>query len=646
MTTAPPPPTPSTNTAPPASLYVGDLHRQIDETQLNNVFSEYPSLSSVRICKDSSTTRSLCYGYVNFTSPQDAAIRAIESKNNTMLYGKMIRVTWSHRDPDVRRSGIGNVFVKNLNDSIDNVQLQELFKAFGNILSCKVVTHEDGKSKGYGFVQFDSLESANSAIEKLNGTNVGGKLIYVGKFMKKSDRILPSPDAKYTNLYIKNLDMDISEEILDQTFSKFGKIVSLVISRDNNGVSRGFGFVNFENPDDARKAVEDLNGLNLGSKALYVARAQKKAEREQILRRQFEDMRKEQIAKYQGSNVYVKNIDDDVTESELQEHFSQCGTITSAKLMCDDKGLSKGFGFVCFSTPDEATKAVSTLHGYMFHRKPLYVAIAQRKEERQAQLQIHYAQRMAGFVGPSSLNVIPGGGYSPYYYTAPSGMISQVVPPRPGLMYQPMPIRPGFRASAFAPPARPAFQPSPFPTFMPNNSVRPHRQNRGRMQQQPAQGGGLTVPYVPHLQQPTQTSKECSSNQQWAGQVKYTPNGRTRDMNKGIAISSNSNSGEGSEMLSSMLAAATPEIQKQMLGERLYPLVNQQKPDLAAKITGMLLEMDNSELLLLLESPESLTAKVEEAVQVLKLSKTKVSSSQESSTISHPNILSAGVAVN
>ena len=67
------------------------------------------------------------------------------------------------------------------------------------------------------------------------------------------------------------------------------------------------------------------------------------------------------------------------------------------------------------------------------------------------------------------------------------------------------------------------------------------------------------------------------------------------------------------------------------------------QPDLAAKVTGMLLEMDNSELLLLLESPESLAAKVEEAVEVLKLSKSKVSSSQEAL---HSNYLSAGVAVN
>jgi len=75
---------------------------------------------------------------------------------------------------------------------------------------------------------------------------------------------------------------------------------------------------------------------------------------------------------------------------------------------------------------------------------------------------------------------------------------------------------------------------------------------------------------------------------------------------------------EGSGLTTAMLAAAPPEQQKQMLGERLFPLVQRLQPELAGKITGMLLEMDNSELLLLLESPEALSAKVDEAIQVLK----------------------------
>lgn len=56
--------------------------------------------------------------------------------------------------------------------------LQELFRKFGNVISCKVATFEDGKSKGYGFVQFESEESARAAIEKLNDTIFGDKQMY------------------------------------------------------------------------------------------------------------------------------------------------------------------------------------------------------------------------------------------------------------------------------------------------------------------------------------------------------------------------------------------------------------------------------------------------------------------------------------
>lgn len=95
----------------------------------------------------------------------------------------------------------------------------------------------------------------------------------------------------------------------------------------------------------------------------------------------------------------------------------------------------------------------------MFHRKPLYVALAQRKEERQAQLQIQYAQQMAGLAGPSA--VMPGA-YPPIYYPAPPGVVPQA-PARPALMYQSAAIRPGWRPHGFPNSARPGFQPSPVP---------------------------------------------------------------------------------------------------------------------------------------------------------------------------------------
>ncbi|XP_020575968.1 polyadenylate-binding protein 3-like [Phalaenopsis equestris] len=86
-----------------------------------------------------------------------------------------------------------------------------------------------------------------------------------------------------------------------------------------------------------------------------------------------------------------------------------------------------------------------------------------------------------------------------------------------------------------------------------------------------------------------------------------------------LALSS-SHDPQGMRMFSSRLAAAPPMQRRRMLHERLFPLVHQQQPHLAEKITGMLIEMDYSEVLLFLDSPERLAAKVDEVAQVLRLS--------------------------
>lgn len=81
---------------------------------------------------------------------------------------------------------------------------------------------------------------------------------------------------------------------------------------------------------------------------------------------------------------------------------------------------------------------------------------------------------------------------------------------------------------------------------------------------------------------------------------------------------------QGQEPLTaSMLAQAQPEAQKQMLGDRIFPLIHAMYPDLSNKITGMLLEIDNSELLHMLEHQESLRSRAEEAVAVLQAFRAK-----------------------
>lgn len=86
--------------------------------------------------------------------------------------------------------------------------------------------------------------------------------------MRKTDRGIA--EVKYTNLYMKNLDADVSEDLLREKFSEFGRIVSLAIAKDENGSCKGFAFVNFDNPEDAKRATEALNGTQFGLTDLFV----------------------------------------------------------------------------------------------------------------------------------------------------------------------------------------------------------------------------------------------------------------------------------------------------------------------------------------------------------------------------------------
>ena len=88
--------------------------------------------------------------------------------------------------------------------------------------------------------------------------------------------------------------------------------------------------------------MEELSGKDWNGQKLYAARAQKRAERQMDLKSQFEKRKIERINRYQGVNLYVKNLDDTIDDARLREEFSAYGTITSAKVMMDDKNNSKG----------------------------------------------------------------------------------------------------------------------------------------------------------------------------------------------------------------------------------------------------------------------------------------------------------------
>ena len=235
-----------------ASLYVGDLGQDVTEVMLLEVFNEVGPVASIRVCRDAVTRRSLGYAYVNFHNYADAE-KALDTKNYTPVKGVPIRIMWSARDPAARKNNDGNIFIKNLDKRIDNQAIFNTFSEYGRILSCKVATDQAGESKGFGFIHFEKEDDAQLAIEKVNGKSIMDRLVYVGKFVPKSGRSDSAKGKRYTNVFVKNLDVECSEDQLKDACAKFGEITSIIVMKNQEGKSKGFGFVNYATPEEAAK---------------------------------------------------------------------------------------------------------------------------------------------------------------------------------------------------------------------------------------------------------------------------------------------------------------------------------------------------------------------------------------------------------
>jgi len=449
------------------------------------------------------------------------------------------------------------------------------------------------------------------------------KKVFVGRFVPRKEREveLGEKARRFTNVYIKNVNEEYDEAKLTEMFEKYGKISSVRIMKSEEGKSKGFGFVGFDTPEEAQVAVDDLNGKDLEGKTLYCGRAQKKAERQAELKKKFDALKQERMQRYQGVNLYVKNLDDSVDDDRLRKEFAPFGTITSAKVMCED-GRSKGFGFVCFSSPEEATKAVTEMNGRIIVAKPLYVALAQRKEDRKAQLTAQYMQRVSGMrmqqMGQMGFPQQTG-----YFLPAPM--------PQPQRFFgQPQRFFGQPQSMGGPADARWAQQPR-MAAGQPGLLQQPIRGGRGKPQQMRPTMAPMMAPRPGMHPMPPAAAAAAAAAAGMRPNFKYTPG--VRNVAAPMAAAPTPVMAQppqpqpavfiqGQEPLTaSMLAQAPPSEQKQMLGERLFPLIQQWHPELAGKITGMLLEIDNSELVHMLEHQESLKAKVEEAVVVLQAHK-------------------------
>jgi nucleolin len=158
------------------------------------------------------------------------------------------------------------LFVGGISYSTSEDSLRDAFSKFGNVTEVRIVTdRESGRSKGFGFVTFETDEEANNAASELDGAEIDGRNIKVESATAESGGSRrQNNNPKSNKLFIASLSWDVDEDTLRSAFEKFGTIASVKIVTDRDtGKSRGFGFVEYENADAAESAMAEMNGQEI-----------------------------------------------------------------------------------------------------------------------------------------------------------------------------------------------------------------------------------------------------------------------------------------------------------------------------------------------------------------------------------------------
>jgi len=148
-----------------------------------------------------------------------------------------------------------NLIVNYLPQTMSQDEIRSLFSSIGELESCKLIRDKPtGQSLGYGFVNYKRAEDAEKAINTLNGLRLQNKTIKVSFARPSSESI------KGANLYVSGLPKSLAQQDLEKLFSHCGKIITSRILYDTNtGLSKGVGFIRFDQRGEAERAIQKLN---------------------------------------------------------------------------------------------------------------------------------------------------------------------------------------------------------------------------------------------------------------------------------------------------------------------------------------------------------------------------------------------------
>lgn len=298
------------------------------------------------------------------------------------IHGREMQI--SHFDKEQLKRDQVNLFVKNLGDSATNASLYSLFKSFGNIFSSKLAQDTEGKSKGYGFVQYMMPEQAKTALNEMNGKQLNETTLLVEPFKRKKKS---KETTEFCNLYIKNLPENVrTSETLDKMFETFGERVSVSISQSElKGKVNYFGFVAFKRSEDATRAVREMNGKKLDNNTtLYVGKALSKLQRQRHKRIAL----LEEKERMRRLTLFAKSITGSpLTEEFLRDQLEEFGKIKQASVVKrkDSQGIEVNLpiAFVVFEKEEDIKKALTEYHK---KSRPLVITQLEKKENRKERL--------------------------------------------------------------------------------------------------------------------------------------------------------------------------------------------------------------------------------------------------------------------
>lgn len=270
----------------PSKLIVNYLPLSMTNIDLKELFAPYGNVEEAKIVLDRMTKVSRGYGFVKFSTPEEAekAVGALNGKtiDTSSPEAKPIHVAVS-KPPKVEV----NLYVGNLLPNAKNEDLKAVFSRFGTVVECNIpYDRSTNASKGFGFVRVDSKTAANKAIAGLNGVameilsgtapltvkraeNNGahggarpGRFVNPPRYQQPMINTYSRPPVTYDGVcvFAYNIPPNYDERRLSELFRKYGTVLGARVMRKPNRQSKGFGFVNMSTMEEANIAIENLNG--------------------------------------------------------------------------------------------------------------------------------------------------------------------------------------------------------------------------------------------------------------------------------------------------------------------------------------------------------------------------------------------------